>query len=258
MISILKSIFGKKKNPVHNRSQERPDSGSFTIKGKIKNKGKLKTEISNLSIFSQVSEEKKQITAKVIESTDRQKNPYLYIDFSFSDKGVEVYFSIPPEVPSPPMRKLEVMKSLFTLISLLEERGVFIPDREDLYSKVIEAFDTSSSCEQVDMQKMKYDLDRFIKDNSNQKTELSRLKEEKDGLNHQLLELEKKSQLLEDRVKQLEGLTDRELDTEIIRWVEDHSGKLDEEKFCHTFGLKGSRLDERLDSLSRSGVIRIV
>ena len=133
-----------------------------------------------------------------------------------------------------------------------------MPDREDLYGKMTEAFAIVKNFADHDSLKMKFELDSLRKDNSALKIELSNLKEEKEGLNHQLVELEKKCTHFDERVRQLESLTDRELDREIVKWVEEHDGKLDDVRFCGSLGIRGSRLEERLDSLSRSGVIRFV
>jgi predicted RNase H-like nuclease (RuvC/YqgF family) len=156
------------------------------------------------------------------------------------------------------MRRLKVMKTLFTVLSLLENRGAFIPDREDFYSKTMEAFDISTSFSDMEPLRMKYDLSRYAEENSRLKAEMIKLKEEKEALSHEAVEQDRKIEVIEERVRKLESMTDNELDREIIRWVEDHSGKLHEEKFCTSFSIKAQRLEERLDALSKAGVIRIV
>jgi len=158
----------------------------------------------------------------------------------------------------PDMRKLHVAKTLFTLLALLEEQGAFIPKRHDLYNKTMEALELGMGFFGIDPLRMKFELDNYAKDNGDMKTELSSLKLEKEGLNHQLLELDKRCSMLEDRIRQLEGMTDAELDREIIRWVGEHDGKLDDEGFCSAMNIRCQRLEERLDSLSKRRVIRIV
>lgn len=255
-MNVIPSLFqGKEKKP---NGFARPSSGTIKIKGKMKDASKLKKELNSLPVFSEVKEEDKKVKAMIVESTDRNKKPYLYISFSFSKNGAEAYFSIPPEVPNPSLRKLEVMKSVFTSLSMLEVKGVFVPDREDLYSKTMESFEIGSAFADMDSLRIKYRLERSAMENEKLKEELGKLKEEKEGLNHELLELEKRCQVLEDRLNRLESLTDNELDREIIKWVEDHYGKLNEEKFCDAFNVSGQRLEERLDVLSKKGVIKLV
>jgi hypothetical protein len=258
MLLFIKNILGGKKKTEPTKEEERPDSGKIILNGKMKNKTKLRNELRSLSMFSDVSLDKEEVNAMVIESTDRNKNPHLYIKFTFNENGLEVFYSITPEVANPALRKLEVSKTVFTLLSLLENRDAFNPDKEDLYSKVIEAFDISTSFSDTDALRMKYEMDKFSKENIELKKSLAKLTEEKEGLNHQLLELEKRCEQLDGRVNKLEAMTDSELDREIIKWVDDHYGKLDEEKFCSSLSVSGSRLEERLDSLSKNGVIRIV
>lgn len=257
MTSIIDSFFNKKKAPLKVNGP-RPDSGSFGIAGCAKSLPKLINELKGISVFQNVEVSKDHIKAMIVQSTDKKKNPYLYISFEFSKNGLKVFYTIPPEVANPQMRWLEVMKSVFTVVSLLEAKKVFLPEREDLYSKTVEFFDVISGFTDPDTLRLKYELERFRQDNSSLRNEQAILKNEKEGLNHQLVELEKRNETLEDRVKRLESLTNTELDREIMKWVEDHSGKLHEEKFCESFGISGTRLEERIDSLSKKGVIRIV
>ncbi len=234
------------------------ESGSLAIKGETKNLTKLEKELKTISVFSEVKKEKDQLVAMIVESTDRNKKPYKYIQFTFTPGSAEVFFTNPPEVPNPTIRRLEVTKSFFSVLSLLESNGVFVPDRKELYEKTMDAFEIRESFVSSDVQRMKYDLDKARLENSRYKEELTRLKNEKESLTHELLGLEKKTQLLEDRVRKLESLTDNEIDQNILKWVEEHDGSLNEGKFCDTYGINAQRLEERLDALSKKGVIRIV
>lgn len=255
-MNIIPSIFQKEKK--EEKAQERPSSGTVQIKGKMKDAAKLEKELKSMSLFHEVSKSGKKIEAIIVESTDRNKKPYLYITFSFSDDSVEVYYSITPEVPNPTLRKLNVLKSVFTTLSLLEAKGAFQTDREELYAKTMEAFEISSSLADVDSLKMKYELERYAVENAKNKEEVKKLKNEKEGLNHELLGLEKRCQLLDERVAKLESLTNGEIDREIVKWAEDHYGKLNSEKFCDSFNVSAQRLEERLDALSKKGGIKIV
>lgn len=237
---------------------DRPKAGSISVKGKLKAAPKLKSELGTLTMFSNIVQDKNTVNALIVESMDRQKNPHLFIRFSFSPGSADVEYSITPEVANPSMRRLQVMRTVFTVLSLLESKDAFHPDREDLYSKTMEAFDISTSFKDMEPLKMRYDLGRYAEENTRLKAEAAKLKEEKEALNHELVELGRKAEALEERAKALERMTDNELDREILRWVEDHSGKLHEEKFCASFTITGQRLEDRLDALSKAGVIRIV
>jgi hypothetical protein len=251
---MIPDIFNGKRKEA---AAERPDSGTIELKGKVKDSRKLKSELGSLSMFQDIREQDGSVDAMVVESMDRNKKPYKYISFTFSKDGAKVFYSIPPEVPNPTLRKLQVSKSVFTILSLLEAKGAFIPDREELYTRTMDAFELGNAFADVDALKAKYMLERYATDNGKMKAELSKLKEEKEGLDHELLELEKRCQALEDRLERMESMTDRELDREIVKWVEDHYGKLNEQRFCESFGVPAQRLEERLDSLSKRGVIRI-
>jgi len=250
--------FLKRKKKEEKEQKGRKESGEIGIKGKMKSMSDLKKELKKLTIFGEIKEENGGITGLIVESTDKNKNPHLFIRINFNKDSVTANYSIPPEVPNPTMRELHVTRTVFTILSLLEERSVFLPERADLYSKTMKALELGNGLADSDSLKMKYELQRCTADRGLMKQELDILRQEKEGLNHKLLELEKKCSLLEDRVRQLESMTDSELDREIIRWVEEHDGTLDEEGFCSSLGVQGRRLEERMDSLSKRGVIRIV
>lgn len=258
MIPGIKSIFDKKGGKGEAPEEARPSSAALKLGARVASAAKLKSELASLAMFQDVREDGGAVRGMIVESTDRNKKPHLYISFTFGKETLEVEYSIPPEVPNLMVRKLDVLKSVFTVISLLEARGVMSPDRGDLYGKTLEAFTISSAFADTDVLRMKHELDVARARNASAGASLAALKAEKDGLSLQLLELEKRCQLLEARVKQLEGMTDAELDREIMRWVEDHSGKLNDARFCESIGITGQRLEERLDSLSKKGVIRIV
>jgi|GEM_PF-4591893 len=258
MISAIKNFLRKNGKKKKEKKAPRKDSSIIRIAGKMKDSEKLKSELRSLSMFQDINQKDKLVCAMIVESTDKAKNPHKYIKFTFGQDGCEAYFTIPPEVPNPEMRELEVMRTVFTLLSLLETKKAFSPDREELYSKVVAAFEMSSDLLGSDILHIKYELDKHVAENTAMRGEVARLKEENEGLNHQFVELEKRSQKLEERIRHLESLTDSELDREIVRWVEEHYGKLNEEKFCNSLSVSGSRLEERLDSLSKRGVIRLV
>jgi hypothetical protein len=260
MIGMLRSMLDKIKQPLPEtraEAQERPSTGSIRIRGRLANPAALKAELKSMSIFGEPDEKGGCVSAMIVESMDRERKPHLYVSFLFGPGVIEAEYSIPPEVPNPAVRRIEATKTAFTVASLLESRGAFLPERADLYQKTMEALDAGVHLADADTLKAKYRLDGLSAENSSMKAEVSGLKAEKEGLNHQLLALERKCQLLEERVKALETMTDSELDKEIVRWVEEHNGRLDSAKFCGSFGVRGQRLEERLDVLAKQGVLRV-
>ncbi len=241
-----------------NPAPTRETCGKMKILGKLKNIAKLRKEIDNLAIFSEVKWETGALSGLIVENTDKDKRPHLFMKVLFTRDFASVEYSIPHEVAHPDARRLHVAKTLFTLLALLEDRDAFIPKMDDFYNKTMEALELGMEFLAIEPLRMKFELDQYEKDNKAMKTELVSLKLEKEGLNHQLLELDKRCNQLEDRVRQLDGMTDIELDREIMRWVGEHGGKLDDEGFCSAMNIGGQRLEERLDALSKRGVIRIV
>lgn len=233
------------------------DPETITIPGTTASLEKLEKELKEMNFFSNI-EKNDKIEAIIIESFDRKKNPYKYIKFTFTGTYSEVFFTNPPEVPNPTIRKLEVIKSFFSLLNLLEIKGLISPNRKELYENAMDTFEIRESFASSDIQRMKFEFDKYVAENLKNKEDLTKLKKEKETLTQELLGLEKKCQLLESKISKLESLTDTEIDQNILKWVEEHEGNLNEKKFCLTFNVPAQRLEERLDSLSKRGVIRIV
>lgn len=259
MIGKLRSMLGGVKKPAvkSQEARERPTSGSIRVRGTMISAHSLKSGLSGISAFRNIEEKSGCVSAMIIESTDKDGRPHLYISFLFGPDVMEAEYSIPPEVPNPAVRGIEVAKSVFTTLSFLESKGAFLPEKADLYQKTMEALDFGIHLADADALRAKHRLDGLLAENSLIKAELGGLKTEKEGLNHQLLALERRRQDLEERVKALERMTDSELDHEIIRWVEEHNGKLDSGRFCGSFNIRGQRLEERLDSLAKQRVLKI-
>jgi len=252
-------IFGKKKAVAPGMdAAPRQTSGSIEVKGALRNAKTAAGVLSGMSMIQNVESGDGEVRAMIVESMDRNKNPHLFIRLRFNREGAFAEFSITPEVPNPDMRRLIVMKTVFSIISILESKKAFSPQRADLYEKTTQVFDLASAFMDGDSLRMKYELDRSIQDSLKLRDEVSRLKEEKEGADLQFMELERKLQSYEERVSVLERMTDAELDHEVIHWIEEHGGKLNGAHFCRLHGIGGARLDERLDSLSKRGVIRLV
>ena len=83
------------------------------ILGKLKNIAKLRKEIHKLSIFNEVRWENGALSCLIVESTDKDKTPHLFIKFSFKqDSRIGRIFHT-PEVAHPDARRLHVAKTLF-------------------------------------------------------------------------------------------------------------------------------------------------
>jgi len=257
-------IFRKKetarKNGEKQQAERKREMQRLSVDGKLKcTLAELRGKLNRLSIFTAFSEgEGGGLKASLVESTDRNKNPYLFMDFTFGKKGLDIGYSITPEVKNPSKRSLEVARTTFIMLALLESEGAFIPEKGQVYRMVVESLKLCDDFLDSDGMKLKYDFDRLLSESALMKTELAELRRERESLNYHSLEVEKKNQALLERVKQLETLTNKELDEEILRWVEEHRGALDEAKFCSSFKIKRARLEERLDSLSKAAVIRFV
>lgn len=235
-----------------------PSSGMVEIKGNIIAKKKALDTLSGISAIENVEISNDEIRAQIVESTDRNKKPYLYVHLRFTkDKAIAEY-SITSEVPNPDMRRISVLGTLLSIISILESKSAFWASRQDVFEKATEAIEFASKSAPRDHLRLRFDLEKCLQEASKLKVENNALKEEKDGLVSQVMEMERQLQDYEERVSSLERMTDGELDSEILKWVEEHGGELNDVNFCGAHSINRARLGERLDSLSKRGVVRFV
>ena len=232
--------------------------GTIEIGGVLVGKMRALDLLSSISAISNPEIEGECVSAMIVESTDRSKKPYLFIKLILTKSQAIAEYSVTKEIVNPNMRRLTVMGTFFNILSVLECEGAFRSSASCMYISTSEAIRTASSFIGSEPLKLKYNLDLCRHENAKLKEENDGLKEEKEGLGFQCMEMERRLDSALDRVSSLEGMTDNELDSEILRWVDEHGGKLHEEGFCRAHAIRSTRLEERLEALSKSGVIRFV
>jgi hypothetical protein len=252
MIDIKLPDIGKKETA----KEKEEEIQSISIAGKRKKDcAKL---LESLGIFNEVKKNNDAVEATIVESTDRKKNPYSYIHLKAGKDCITAEYTVRKIVPNSKKRRLDVMRNIFMTVSFLESKGGFEPDPKQRYLLQMECMDMCENFLDANSLKIKHEYDRIVSEHDVARKELERLKKENETLSNSNLELERRNSHLDQRVSRLEGMTDRELDREIIKWVEEHHGEINDEKFCSVFGLKMARLEERLDAMAKEGIIRIL
>ncbi len=253
----LPGIFRRKEAGNHEK-QQRLSCGSVTVRGSLISKKKAFDALLGISAIEKVELDGGAVKGMIIESADRNKRPHLYIGLRFGQGAAVAEYSIPQEVPDPDARRISVIDTMLSLLSILEEEGAFKPSNQGVYELASDAIRLSGGYVGVDIQRLKAGLEQSTRESARLIEENGLLKEEKEGLGFQCMEMERKIQDYEERISSLERMTDSQLDSEILRWVEDHGGKLHDSGFCRAHSIGQARLEERLDALSKRGVIRIV
>ena len=68
--------------------------------------------------------------------------------------------------------------------------------------------------------------------------------------------LEKENTILKSRVRELEAVSDKQLQELLLEWIASHQGQLNIPQFCAAYGLPAARCEEGIAILLKQGAIR--
>ena len=112
-----------------------PKVDGFRMKVKLEGKFSDVARALNSISFLKIAKEKEGVNVAYVESRSIDKTPYLFSMMKFKKNEIEVVYTVPNNV-SPTKRKLDVMRYLLNMITLVE------PYYEiDSYTKLLAPFD---------------------------------------------------------------------------------------------------------------------
>lgn len=212
----------------------------------------VKKALSTLSFITDLNDHSDAVVASVVETRDIHKNPYLYYEFTFKPSGLALKYSITPEVNAR-QRRVDICRNLLGMLALTgESYGVKLGP---LYTLLQNSLEDSSANANQTYQQLLNRHEALMKENKSMVERHKKLKEVNDELNNSFLELEKRSQMIGDRLKQLEGMTDIELKEELQRWIFEHDGSIRYSDFAKTFNIPQSRVEDGINMLLKEGYI---
>lgn len=212
----------------------------------------VKKALSSLAFITELKEQGDAVVASVVETRDIHKNPHLYYEISFGKSGIGVKYSITPEVNAK-QRRVDVCKNLLAMLAV--SGHAYGMEFGSLYTMIQKALEEASANVTQPYQQLKNKHETLHRDNAALSERFKKLKEAYDELNNSFLELEKRSDILADRVRQLEGMTDVELKEELQKWIFEHDGSIKYSDFAKTFNIPQSRVEEGINALLKEGYI---
>lgn len=222
----------------------------------LKRKGGAKavhSALEGLSFITKLSSEGESVVAEVVETRDINKNPYLYTIYRFEPGGVKVEYTITPE-SSPRKRNIDVCSNLLAMLSLVGEG--YSLGLGPLYTFMQKTLNDADQHVNLTYQQLLNKHDAMKKENQELSDKFKKMKESYDELNTSFLELEKRSQVLKDRISQLEGMTDSELKEELMRWIGEHDGYVKYSDFAKSFNIPQTRVEEGVNQLLKEGHLK--
>lgn len=202
--------------------------------------------------FLEVVEEKNAISASYIQGRDIEKNPYNFILFKFTEKEIEVFYTIVPSTP-PKKRRAEIIRYVLNILTFLKN------DYEIDPSIILQLFDSTlkelDEYINADFKKLFTEYDKLKKEYEDALRKINRLQKEIDSLNKQNYELKIKNDEYAARLAQLEGMSDAALKEKIQEWIAEHNGEINISEFSRIYKVNESRVEEMLNSLVKEGYI---
>jgi regulator of replication initiation timing len=233
-----------------------PQVDGFKLKGALV-QGKLKDLASVLRSISflEIAPEKDALNVIYVESRDIDKNPYLFSIVKLKEDGVEVLYTIPPEI-GPKKRKVDVVRYLLNIISLLD--GYYKVEDKTLYQLVENSIGELAGSVTMDYTKLYTAYDSMKKEIADHKKKIDRLTEQNQALTSQNYELKTQNDDLRLRLGQLEGMSEGVLRVKLQEWISEHNGSISITDFAKTYKVAEGRIEEMLNKLVSEGYIDVI
>lgn len=227
------------------------DEEKITIKGKqLRNFQKLKGEFEGLG-FTAVSSEKGRLVLEKTETESLKGKAHSFYRASFLPDKLEFTYSIGAN------KRKRDLEALFLLSSMIKVAdGFYEFSNRDVCAAFSKALDSELSLadsekyatagQLLDLQEKFDSLSRKYRDLALSSEQNARI----------LLECEKKRDSYQERIRQLEGVSDELLRQEVFKWLKTHSGEISVSQFAKSYDIAPARVEEALDALSKSGHIR--
>jgi hypothetical protein len=212
----------------------------------------LLPQLGNLG-FTKVSYSKEALIIEKVESENLSGKPYLFYSVELLPSEIIIRYALPS-----PERRLsrslemgQMCLNLFRIISAYYEipAASVYPFYYPLLASLSEALEKEKlqAVSELSSIRLRYDsLEKKYKDLVRSSEQNARI----------LVEAERKSEELSERIKKLEGVTDEVLQERVFEWIKTHAGEINIYEFARVNTLPVGRVEQGLDMLIRNGYIK--
>jgi hypothetical protein len=220
---------------------------------------KILTSINDISLklktlnFLGVSQKDDSLTVYNIETRDLKKEPYLFYIFEFKKDGIEINYSVIPDI-SPKQRRLVVAKALLDILVLLKDD--IEVDPPEFYSFLSSSIQDFLSAVPQNYETLFGKYDSLLESYKDLQRNLFSLQNSNKVLSLKVTELLEKNAELEARIKKLETLSDEVLMLKVQDWLQTHNGTINIGEFSALYKVPESRVEEILNKMISLGYIQ--
>jgi hypothetical protein len=233
--------------------ERKPVVYSFFIPAKIVSSlNDISLKLKTLN-FLGTSQKEDSLVVYNIETKDIKKEPYLFYIFEFKKEGIEINYSVIPDI-SPKQRRLVVAKVLLDILVILKE-DVEV-DSAKLYSFISSSIQDFLSSIPQNYETLFGKYDSLLESYKELQRNLLSFQNSNKMLSLKITELLEKNAELEARIRKLETLSDEVLMLKIQDWLQTHNGTIDIGEFSAVYKVPETRVEEILNKMISLGYIQ--
>ncbi len=225
---------------------QEPKISEFTFTAKLLGKmSEIQDRINSLNTF-ELKTEGNAFNIISVESTDMQKNPYLFFIFTLKNDSISVKYSVAPD-SSEKLRHLFIIKTLSGMLSLISD--IYEVDAKTFYQHIDSAIDSVLQSLSQSYSTLYGNYESLLNDYR----ETKRLNIELTNSNKSLISksssLTEENEQLKARLKELESYSDQSIMVMIDDWIESHDNTIDIEEFSKTKNVPQPRVEQILNKM---------
>ncbi len=222
---------------------------SAKLTGKFSDVAKALSTIS----FLKIAKEKEGVDVAYVESRSIDKTPYLFSMMKFKKEGIEAVYTVPSNV-SPTKRKLDVLRYLLNMITLVEP--YYNIDNKVVYQLVEETMRQMEDYTSGDYKALYKEYDQLKREVENLRRSSMIYRNQVKSLSKENYELKNENDEYKVRFEKLRGgISDSVLSTRIQNWVMDHNGSINIVEFAKYNRVPEARVEDVLNRLVRQGYL---
>ena len=233
-----------------------PKVDGFNMKIRLKgNFSDVAQALSSIS-FLKVAQEKEGVNAAYVESRSIDKTPYLFSLMKFKKDEVEVAYTVPGNT-SPTRRKLDVMRYLLNMLTLVEP--YYAIENKVVYQLIEDTMRQLEEYTTGDFKTLYKDYDQLKREVETLRRSLFVYKGQVKSLSKENYELKNENDELKVRFEKLHGgISDSVLTARVQEWIMDHSGSINVVEFAKYNRVPEARVEDILNRLVRQGFLEQV
>ena len=231
-----------------------PDVDGFHVNGTLTGTfDGIASRLTSLQLFY-IKESPSSLSVARVESRDIQKRPFLFFIITFGGDGIDVQYSIAKD-SSPKMRRLYVVKSLASILSLVSDQ--YAPDGASIFQLIESSIDDVLGSLSQSYSTLFNNYSALL----NEQREIKRLNIELTASNRNLTvqaaQLSAENQDIKSRLSQLESYSDESLMVMIEEWIESHDSAIDINEFAKNYKASPTRVEQMLNKMVSLGYIEL-